>query len=139
MPSMTVMFGVVLTALGVVAFFNPEQLGVGKDGKPAEPGHPTSLTPVVIGAVLVLGGVVSLAAPRTRKNAMKATAVAAILGTVGGLVPVFLRGGNIAEVAVKVGLGMSLLCVFFLAMSVRAFVWTRRAREVRERSSSAPR
>src|SRR5262245_28512694 len=102
MPSMAVMFGVVMTALGVVAYIHPEPLGVGKDGKSAEPGHPTSLTPVAIGAALALAGVVAMAAPRSRNNAMRVAAAAAVLGTVGGLVPVILRGGNFAEVAVKV-------------------------------------
>lgn len=139
MPTVSVVFGVVLTALGLMAYFNPEPLGVGKDGKPAEPGHPTSLAPVAVGAVLILAGAASMVKPSARKHAMHLAAVAALLGTVGGIVPVALRGGNFAEVAVKVGLGMAVLSAVVLALCVSSFVRARRARSVRERSSSSPR
>jgi len=139
MPTLSVMFGVVLTALGLVAYFNPEPLGVGKDGKPAEPGHPSSLAPAGIGALLVLAGVASMAAPGVRKHAMHVAAVAGLLGVVGGLVPAILRGGRFEEVAVKVGLGMAILSAVFLALCVSSFVRVRRAREIRARSSHVPR
>jgi hypothetical protein len=139
MPTLSVMFGVVLTALGLVAYFNPEPLGVGKDGKPAEPGHPSSLAPAGVGVLLIVVGVVSMAAPAARKHAMHVAAVVALFGTIGGLVPVILRGGNIAEVAVKVGLGMAVLSAVFLALCVSSFVRARRAREIRLRTSHVPR
>lgn len=139
MPTVSVAFGIVLTALGLVAYFNPEPLGVGKDGKPAEPGHPTSLAPVAVGALLILAGGAAMAKPAARKHAMHMAAAVSLLGTVGGLVPVALRGGNFAEVAVKVGLGMALLSALFLALCVSSFVRARRAREIRKRSSWVPR
>src|SRR5215211_2582860 len=121
MPTLSVVFGVVLTALGLVAYFNPDPLGVGKDGKPAEPGHPSSLAPTGVGVLLVIAGVAAMASPGARKHAMHGAAVVALLGTVGGLVPVILRGGNFAEVAVKVGLGMAVLSAVFLALCVSSF------------------
>jgi dipeptide/tripeptide permease len=136
MPTLSVMFGVVLTALGLVAYLNPAPLGVGKDGTPATPGHPSALSPVGVGVLLIAAGVVSMAAPKARKHAMHAAAVVALLGTVGGLVPVFLRNFRFEEVAVKVGLGMAVLSAIFLALCVSSFVRARRARMVRERSSS---
>ena len=42
-----------------------------------------------------------------------------LLGTIGGLVPVVLRNFAFQEVAVKVGLGMSVLSVIFLALCLR--------------------
>jgi hypothetical protein len=139
MPTLSVMFGVVLTALGLVAYFNPEPLGLGKDGKPAEPGHPSSLAPTGVGVILMIAGVASMAAPGARKHAMHLAAAASLLGAIGGLVPVALRSGRIEEVAVKVGLAMAVLSAVFLALAVSSFVRARRAREVRMRSSVVPR
>ncbi|HET6572760.1 MAG TPA: hypothetical protein VFG68_04090 [Fimbriiglobus sp.] len=130
MPSLSVMFGVVLTALGLVAYFNPAPLGVGKDGAPATPGHPSALSPVGAGAILVVAGLVAMAAPGSRKHAMHVAAVVALLGTIGGLVPVVLRKFDVQEVAVKVGLGMAVLSALFLALCVNSFVQARRARRV---------
>ena len=130
MPSLSVMFGVVLTALGLVAYFNPEPLGVGKDGTPATPGHPSALSPVGVGAILIVAGLVALAAPGARKHAMHLAAVVALLGTLGGLVPVILRKFAFEEVAVKIGLGMAVLSAIFLALCVNSFVQARKARSV---------
>jgi hypothetical protein len=128
MPTLSVMFGVILTALGLVAYFNPAPLGVGKDGLPATAGHPTSLSPVAIGAILLLAGIVAMAKPGARKHAMHLAAVAGLLGTIGGLVPVILRKFNFEEVAVKVGVGMAVFSAIFLAMCVNSFIQARKAR-----------
>lgn len=138
MPTLSVMIGVVLTALGLVAYFNPEPLGVGKDGQPATAGHPSGLSPVGVGALLILAGVVSMAAPGARKHAMHGAAMIGLLGTVGGLVPVILRSFRFEEVAVKVGLGMSVLSAIFLAMCVNSFVQARKARAAREAAGTPP-
>ncbi len=132
MPTLSIMFGVVLTALGLVAYFNPAPLGVGKDGQPATAGHPSGLSPVAVGGILVLAGVLATAAPNTRKHAMHAAAAASLLGTIGGLVPVILRSFRFEEVAVKVGLGMSVLSAIFLAMCVNSFIQARKARKANE-------
>ena len=63
-----------------------------------------------------------------RKHAMHAAAVVSLLGTVGGLVPVVLRGARIEEVAMKVGLGMAILSAIFLALCVNSFIQARKAR-----------
>lgn len=129
MPTLSVMFGVVLTALGLVAYFNPEPLGVGKDGTPATPGHPSALSPVAVGALLLVAGVAAMLAPAARKHAMHLAAAVSLLGTVGGLVPVILRNFRFEEVAVKVGLGMAVLSAIFLALCVNSFVQARKARQ----------
>jgi len=123
------MFGVILTALGLVAYFNPAPLGVGKDGQPATSGHLSGLTPVGVGGILIVAGALSIAAPGARKHAMHAAAAVSLLGTIGGLVPVILRNFRFEEVAVKVGLSMSVLCAIFLAMCVNSFIQARKARQ----------
>jgi hypothetical protein len=82
-----------------------------------------------VGAILIVAGVVSMAAPGARKHAMHAAAAVSLLGTIGGLVPVFLRKFAFEEVAVKVGLGMSVLSAIFLAMCVNSFIQVRKARK----------
>lgn len=129
MPSLSVLFGAALAALGLAAYFNPAPFGVSKDGKPAEAGHPTSLIPAGIGGVLVAAGVASLASPGVRKHAMHAAAAAGLLGAVGGFFPAATRGFRIEEVAVKVGLGMAVLSAVFVALCVNSFVQARKARQ----------
>ena len=128
MPSLSVMFGVVLTALGLVAYFSPESLGTGKGGEPPKPRQGSALSPAGVGGVLVVAGLVALAAPGARKHAMHLAAVVALLGTIGGLVPVILRNFRFEEVAVKVGLGMAVLSAIFLALCVNSFIQARKAR-----------
>src|SRR5262245_20917146 len=129
MPTISVMTGILLTALGLVAYLNPAPLGVGKDGLPATSGHPTSLSPVGVGVLLILCGVISMAKPGARKHAMHLAAAVALVGTIGGLIPVVLRNFNFEEVAVKVGIGMSVLSALFLAMCVNSFIQARKARK----------
>jgi hypothetical protein len=128
MPVYAILFGAALSALGLVAYLDPAPLGVGKDGLPATPGHPSAMAPLATGVLLILAGVVSLAAPGTRKHAMHAAALVALFGVVGGLVPAALRSFAVEQVAVKVGLGMSVLSAIFLFLCVRSFVEVRRAR-----------
>jgi hypothetical protein len=128
MPTLSIMFGFILTAMGIVAYFNPAPLGVGKDGLPATAGHPSGLSPVGVGGIMIVAGILSMAAPKARKHAMHAAAVVSLLGTIGGLVPVILRNFRFEEVAVKIGLGMSVFCAIFLAMCVNSFIQARKAR-----------
>ncbi len=129
MPKVAVGFGLALVALGLLAYFSPDVLGVGKDGKPAEPGHPSSLSPVGVGGLLLVAGLLSLAAPGLRKHAMHGAAAVGLLGTLGGLVPVILRSVRVEEVAVKVGLGMAVLSAVFVGLCVKSFIDVRKARE----------
>ena len=59
---------------------------------------------------------------------MHLAAVAGLLGTVGGVVPVILRNFQFQETAVKVGLTMCLVSAIFLALCVNSFVQARKAR-----------
>ncbi|HEX4607727.1 MAG TPA: hypothetical protein VH092_05915 [Urbifossiella sp.] len=131
MPVYAIVFGAALSALGLVAYFDPAPLGVGKDGQPATPGHPSAMAPLGTGGLLVAAGLVSLAAPGARKHAMHAAAMVALLGVLGGVIPAALRGFAVEQVAVKVGLGMTGLSAVFLVLCVRSFIAARKAREAR--------
>lgn len=144
MPTMAVLFGVTLITLGVFAYALPSLIGEGKqkthDGQvlvdadgvvlrdPPAVHAPTSLAPAGVGAILLLVGIVSIAAPNARKHAMHLGAMAGLLGTIGGLMPVMLRNNDIAETAVRVGWMMTLASLFFLALCINSFVQARLAK-----------
>lgn len=144
MPTMAVLFGITLITLGAFAYMEPSLIGEGKekmhdghvvvsaDGHvlrdPPAVNSPTSLAPAGIGAILLLVGIASIAAPNARKHAMHLGAVAGLLGTIGGLVPVMLRHNDTAEVAVRVGWMMTLASLFFLALCINSFVQARLAK-----------
>lgn len=144
MPTMAVLFGITLVALGLFAYLEPSLIGEGKemmnDGQivkdandrvlrePPAAHAPTSLAPAAIGAVILLVGIVSIAAPNARKHAMHLGAMAGLLGTLGGLMPVMLRHNDTAETAVRVGWMMTLASLFFLALCINSFVQARLAK-----------
>jgi hypothetical protein len=123
MPAYAIVFGALLTALGAVAYFNPDLLAGGK------PNQVSAASPAFVGLPIVLAGLLSLAAPGVRKHAMHLAAVLALLGVLGGFVPVVLRKFDVGTTAVQVGLGMTVLSGVFLVLCVRSFVAARRARQ----------
>lgn len=122
MPVYALVFGGLLTGLGAVAYFNPDLLAGGK------PNQISAASPAFVGLPIVLAGLLSLAAPGARKHAMHLAAVLALLGVVGGFVPVVLRKFDVNTTAVQVGLGMAGLSAVFLFLCVRSFIAARRAR-----------
>jgi len=122
MPVYAIVFGALLTALGAVAYFNPDLLAGGK------PNQISAASPAFVGLPIALAGLLSLAAPGARKHAMHLAAVLALLGVVGGFVPVVLRKFDVGTTAVQVGLGMTALSGVFLVLCVRSFIAARKAR-----------
>lgn len=147
MPTMAVIFGLALVSLGLFAFQFPFMLGGGKlheravvviDGQrfiaegeaarePATPHSPTSLIPAGIGAILVLAGIASIVKPDARKHAMHAAAMASLLGSIGGMIPVMLRNNDPGEAAVVAGYLMTVTSMTFLALCINSFVQARKA------------
>lgn len=122
MPVYAIVFGALLTALGAVAYFNPDLLAGGK------PNQISAASPAFVGLPIALAGLLSLAAPGARKHAMHLAAVLALLGVIGGFVPVVLRKFDVGTTAVQVGLGMTALSAVFLFLCVRSFIAARKAR-----------
>ncbi|MCE9567887.1 MAG: hypothetical protein K8U57_38295 [Planctomycetes bacterium] len=149
MPTMAVIFGITLVALGVFAYFAPHMLGGGQaqppavviingdryvaEGEavrdPARPHAPTSLIPAGIGAVILLAGIASIVAPDSRKHAMHAAALASVLGSIGGMIPVMMRHNDTGEAAVMAGYLMTITSLFFLALCINSFVQARKDKE----------
>lgn len=150
MPTMAVIFGIILISLGLFAFLFPDMLGGGKklpqvvlvDDKgvrwvaegevarePAAAQSPTSLIPAGIGAVILLAGIASIVAPDSRKHAMHAAALAALLGSLGGLYPVYMHNNDTGQASVVSGYLMTVASMFFLSLCINSFVTARRDRE----------
>ncbi len=122
MPALAILIGATLTALSLAAYFSPDLLAGGKVGQPS------ALSPAGVGVVLILAGVASALKPAARKHAMHLAAVVALLGTLGGLVPMFLRKFDFGQTAVLVGAGMTGLSAIFLILCVKSFIDARKAR-----------
>lgn len=94
---------------------------------------PTALIPAAIGIVLVVMGLLARK-PRLRMHAMHGAALAGLIGfagSVGGLAPFvrMLAGETINRPAAAVARSlMAVLCLAFVALTVRSFVVARLAR-----------
>ena len=124
MARVSMFFGVLLIALGLVGYFDPEQFGkVGPEGK-----SPTALIPAGIGAILLVCGLLVSAKPYLRKGVMHLAAAVGLIGALGGFMPIVLRKGDFELSSVKSGILMVILCGLFVAMCIRSFVLARVAR-----------
>jgi len=106
-------------------------VGVGAYAATMPGASPTALIPAVIGAVLVVCGLVARREGPARRHAMHAAAAVALLGALGSVGQLVARpaagsdGAGVAQVAGWLNL---LLCAAFVVLAVRFFVTARRGR-----------
>ena len=119
MSSTTILFGVLLTALGVAGYFLTGAVS------------PTALIPTWFGLPLVALGYVSRS-EAMRKHAMHAAATIALVGC-GGALFSLMRGPAGASTAMGTfsQAGMVLLTAVFVGLCVKSFIDARRARSAR--------
>jgi hypothetical protein len=121
MANITVSFGGALVLLGLVGY-----VSTGAQS-------PTALIPAAIGIVLVIMGLLARN-PRLRMHAMHGAALAGVLGFAGsvGGVPSLVRmlaGETVNRPAAAIARSiMAVLCLAFVALTVRSFVVARLAR-----------
>jgi hypothetical protein len=133
-PVITVVFGVLLIALGVWGYFGGA-LGLWAPLGVAAPEHlsGTALIPAGLGALLVVLGLLALR-ESFLKHAMHA---AALLGVLGFLAAAGRLGSTLATKGVPQGPGgvsvalMALLCAVFVGLCVNSFLAARRRRRAR--------
>ena len=126
MPTVAMIFGALLSTLGVVAYAAPEMLGEGKAYQIS------ALSPAFVGVPITLAGLVSLLKPSLLKHAMHLAAMLGVFGLIGGFMPVILRKFDTDTAAVKVGVGMTLLSAVFVGLCVKSFIDAKKARKARE-------
>jgi hypothetical protein len=120
MPRITVVFSLVYIALGLGGFFLTGAV------------HKTALIPAVIGAVLLVLGLLGRN-EKLRMHVMHAALLVgllALLGTAGSLLklPAALDGTAARPGAVYAQAATAVLSVVYLAFGVRSFIAARRAR-----------
>ena len=124
MAPISMLFGVLLIALGLVGYLSPTTLGeLGPKGN-----SPTALIPAGFGAVLVLCGLIAHFKPAARKHFMHLAAVVALLGAVGGVMPLRSNHFDMTMAGAVSGLMMIALCLLFVLLCVRSFARARIAR-----------
>jgi hypothetical protein len=124
MPVITIITGLLLSALGIWGRFFTEHGG----------GSITSLIPLFAGAPLVLLGLVALN-ERFLKHAMHLAAMIGCLGLLGAggrLVAVLITKGQVEGPAAWATAVMTALCALFVLACVNSFLAARRRRRARE-------
>ena len=124
MARATMVFGVVLIALGVIGYVGTAAVSI------------TALIPAIFGAVLTILGWLALN-ERYRKHALHlaaAVALVGLLGAVPGLIGLFdlISGAEVQRPAAVVSQSlMAILMAVFVGLCVRSFLEARRARITR--------
>jgi hypothetical protein len=118
----TIVFGVVLIAIGCNGYLNtdPEKASI------------TALIPAFVGGLLVLLGALALK-DSLRKHAMHGAAMVGLLGflaAAGRLTQKLIAEGNlgVSSATIHVGL-MALVCAVFVGLCVKSFIDARRRRQ----------
>lgn len=123
MGKLTIVFGVVLAAVGVTGYQMTGSI------------HPTALIPLWIGLLLALSGVLALN-PARRMLWMHVAVTVGLLGFLGTITSVIeivkmAMGKVLAHpIAVEEKFATCGICLIFVALCVRSFVAARRARTV---------
>lgn len=132
MPTLTIIFGAILTTLGAYGYLGAEEAHRSV----------TALIPAFIGGPMMLCGLVALASPPARKHVMHLAVVFGLGGAVAGLVrgsmsaikliappadqpPVNVR-------ALSLVLAMAAVCAVYVVLCVRSFIEARRRRNAAE-------
>ena len=116
MASTTILFGLLLTILGVAGYFL------------SGAASPTALIPAFFGIVLLILGFVGRS-EHLRKHAMHAAAAVALIGFIGAVASL-MRGPMEARSAIAnfSQIAMALLTAIFIGLAVKSFRDARRAR-----------
>ena len=120
MPKFTIIIGLLLTALGVLAYF--------AFAAPDERSW-TALIPAIAGIPLVVFGALATL-PGKRKLAMHVVVVFALLGAVaplGRLIPTSIKNGFEFDVKSGTMIAMSVLCFVLLITCIKSFIAARKA------------
>jgi hypothetical protein len=119
MASTTILFGLLLTLLGLAGYFLTATSSF------------TALIPALFGLPLMVLGVIARS-EHARKHAMHVAALIGTLGFVGALVPLLRTPEGVRSgVALASQLTMVVLSGIFVALCVKSFIDARRARTTR--------
>ena len=124
MPAITIITGLLLIIIGLGGYFAAD-----------EPDRsPTALIPAAFGVLIGICGLLAWISP-FRKHVMHLAAALALLGVVGGTMPLFRNSFDFTKLSVQYGAMMIVVCVIFLIICIRSFVQARVMRD-RDRTYS---
>ena len=131
MPVVSVVFGLLLIALGVWGYWGGA-LGLWEPlpFAPPEKLSVTALIPAAVGILLVVCGLLAFKESRL-KHAMHGAAMLGLLGFLAAasqLIVTLLRNGKVGGVGGVSLTAMTLLCGVFVALCVNSFIQVRRRR-----------
>ena len=112
-PKTTLIFALLLIALGAVAF------GISSSR--------TALLPAYVGIALAFFAGLALMFEGARKHLMHVAALVALLGALAPAAALAIRAAQMSPLALGVNLGMLVLSAALLVLMVRSFVAARRA------------
>ena len=118
MPFVAMLQGLFLVGMGVIFFMFPE-----------DKQSPTALIPAIIGAGLLVPGYLAYSNENMKKHAMHATAVFALVGTLGGAMGLpDMIAGNFGRATIA-RLALLIICGEYLFVSILSFRAARIKRE----------
>jgi hypothetical protein len=116
MPTLSIVFGLVLVAMGLGAFLLSDTKSI------------TAFIPSFFGAAILLCGIVGALFHKARMHVMHLAALVGLLGTLGGLgmglpkLGALLAGTAERPTAVTMQIAMGVVCLVFLGLCVKSFV-----------------
>ena len=123
MPLLTIVTGVILDVIGLAGFVLSGSQSL------------TALIPCIFGTILLLCGILAMAVPKTRKHAMHAAALVALLGFLaimgrsGAKLPALFSGQPVEPSATAVSLQLifAVVCFLYVVACIRSFIEARRS------------
>lgn len=129
MPLISVLFGIILIAIGLEGFTNA--IGVFKVENPYSL---TALIPAAFGSILAVCGLLGVR-PSLRKQMMHTTVFVGFVGAAAGLwmggskLPELWNGTAVRPSAIKLQLTMGIVCLAYVVLCIRSFINARKARK----------
>lgn len=144
MPKFAIIFGLLLIALGLTAYFGSD-LSSQADETSTEGKKRSAITglaiPASFGSLLLICGLVGLK-DSARKHAMHAAAMVGLLGALGTIgkggydVYKLANGNDVNARAMTFVWLMAILCILFVALCVKSFIDARKRREAEEAAAT---
>jgi len=116
MPTLAIVFGLILEAMGIGSYLLSETKSV------------TALIPAFFGTLILLSGIIGAMFHKARMHVMHLAALVGLIGTLGGLgmglpkVSALLAGTAERPTAVIMQIAMGVVCLVFLGLCVKSFV-----------------
>jgi hypothetical protein len=123
MPTLAIVFGLILDAMGLGAYLSSGAKSV------------TALIPAFFGTPILICGLLAKFVPGIRMHVMHVAALFGLLGTLGGLGMGLPKAGALIAgtlerpMAVAMQIALGAVCLVFLVLCVKSFIDARRARK----------